>query len=317
SRTISGWPGSRRSSASWRTSSTSVQIPRPAACSTPSGARWATDDGAYACETPRAAAVSRRAACSWSLTSVPPKPRKPPSFEALATRRATSWSHSLKPAESPPAFPSTTVATAFSCSRAYARACSGDLPWISVGFTFSMFSRAVRSVTTASTRGLAAPFAFVSATSLPTANISSSTPIGPLGLAATTTRLLINGLLSTCVHSSGVKSWFPAMSYLRGNCSVFVSPIEVVMRLDEAHRARRRAHDDGIRHGAAANVAHAGEVVSGRHAGGGTHHHAGRELFDRVLALQVEEPERAAQARLELVARPEPRLHLAPPPAAP
>ena len=44
---------------------------------------------------PSAAAVSRSAASSCSLTSVPPKPRKPPSFDALATRVDTSRSQRL------------------------------------------------------------------------------------------------------------------------------------------------------------------------------------------------------------------------------
>ena len=57
-------------------------------------------------------------------------PRKPPSFDAFATRVATSCSHCLNAAASPGAFWSSSAAASFSCSRAIARASSGFLPWI-------------------------------------------------------------------------------------------------------------------------------------------------------------------------------------------
>src|SRR5262245_12315257 len=50
--------------------------------------------------------------------------------------------------------------------------------------------------------------------SLPTANISLITPTGPLGLAATTAKVAIIGLLQICAHSSGVKSVLDAISHL-------------------------------------------------------------------------------------------------------
>src|SRR5262245_34405102 len=177
------------------------------------------------------------------------------------------------------------------------------MPWISVGLVPSMPSRVVSSATMPSISPFEPLFAFVSATSFPTANISFTTPIGPLGLAATTTRLAINGLFFSAVHSSGVKSALPAMCHLRRRkqtaparssqwgyapaaCmavlpaewrrspSVLRGAVEVVMRLDEADGPRRRAHHDRVGHCPAAHVSHAGEVVAWRDAGGSAHHHA-------------------------------------------
>src|SRR5262245_35775815 len=93
--------------------------------------------------------------------------------------------------------------------------------------------------------------------------------------------------------------------------SVFRLAVEVVVRLDEAYGARRRAHDHRVGDRATADVSHAGEIVAGCHTGCRTHHHARGELLERVLALQIEEAEGTALAGLELVPGPQPRLHLA------
>ena len=47
------------------------------------------------CGQPRAAFRASSAACSSLLTSVPPKPRNPPSFDASAAALATAWMVSL------------------------------------------------------------------------------------------------------------------------------------------------------------------------------------------------------------------------------
>src|SRR4029077_345964 len=88
-------------------------------------------------------------------------------------------------------------------------------------------------------------------------------------------------------------------------------PIEAVVRLDEAHRAGRRAHDDRVRHCPALHVADPAKVVARRDAGRRAHDGTGRELVEAVLPLEVEQPELPALARLVLVARREARLHLA------
>src|SRR5439155_26207188 len=94
--------------------------------------------------------------------------------------------------------------------------------------------------------------------------------------------------------------------------SVLGPPVEAVVGLDEAHRARGRAHDDRVGYRAALHVADAVQVVAGRDAGGGAHDRARRQLLEPILPLQVEEAELAQLAGLVLVARLEPRLHLAP-----
>src|SRR5262249_52763103 len=274
---------------------------------------------------PRAEAVSRSAASSCSLTSFPPKPRKPPSFDALATRVDTSRSQRLYPSASAGALRPARAAALLRASSAWLRACSGDMPWISVGFVPSMPSRVVNSATMPSTSAFEPPFAFVSATSFPTANISFTTPSGPLGLAATTTRLAIRGLFLSAVHSSGVKSAFPAMWHLRARkqnrspgrsqwgCgrSVLGRAVEMVVRLDETDGAGRRPHHDRVGHRPPAHVPHPGEVVARRDPRGSTHHHAGRELLQGVIPVEVEDAERAALPSFELISRDEAGLHLA------
>src|SRR5436309_5285197 len=93
--------------------------------------------------------------------------------------------------------------------------------------------------------------------------------------------------------------------------SVLRSPIEAMVRLDHPHRAGRRTHDDRVRDGAALHVAHAGQVVARRDPGGGEHHGPRGELVESVLPPEVEEAEGTGLRRLLLVARLEPRLHLA------
>src|SRR5437773_10441173 len=94
--------------------------------------------------------------------------------------------------------------------------------------------------------------------------------------------------------------------------SILWPPVEAVVGLDEAHGARRRAHDDRVGDRAALHVADTVQVVAGRDAGGGAHDRARGQLLEPVLPLQVEEAELAQLAGLVLVARLEPRLHLAP-----
>ena len=59
---------------------------------------------------PSAAAISERVAFSASLTSTPPKPRNPPSFDASATLLAICSSQALYAAASEDAFWSTMAA---------------------------------------------------------------------------------------------------------------------------------------------------------------------------------------------------------------
>src|SRR5262245_48378426 len=68
-----------------------------------------------------------------------------------------------------------------------------------------------RSATTAFTRGLEAPWSLTSASVWPTANISLTTPKGPLGLAATTSSPAVNGARRITFHSSVVKLVFASM----------------------------------------------------------------------------------------------------------
>src|SRR5215831_3826204 len=68
-----------------------------------------------------------------------------------------------------------------------------------------------RSATSAFTRVLEAPWSLTSASVWPTANISLTTPNGPLGLAATTTSPAVNGARRITFHSSVVKFAFASM----------------------------------------------------------------------------------------------------------
>src|SRR5688572_23752972 len=96
----------------------------------------------------------------------------------------------------------------------------------------------------------------------------------------------------------------PPWSVLRG-------AVEVVYRLDVANRAARRPHDDRVRDRAALYVAHRAQVVTRRDAGRREEDRPRSELVESVTALEVVEPDRAAEPRLVLVSRLESRLHLA------
>src|SRR5262249_14172936 len=97
-----------------------------------------------------------------------------------------------------------------------------------------------------------------------------------------------------------------------GSRSIRRLAVEAVVRLDEAHGARRRPHDDRVRHGAPLHVADTAEIVAGRDPRRRAHDGTGRELVETVLPLRLEETELPALARLVLVARLQARLHLAP-----
>src|SRR5262249_52024047 len=86
---------------------------------------------------------------------------------------------------------------------------------------------------------------------------------------------------------------------------------EVVVRLDDAHRSRLRAHDDRVRGGAAGRASDAAEHGAVGDAGGGEHHVAMRQVEHVVFARQIGDAATLGAAALVVVAEQQASLHLA------
>src|SRR5437867_4677286 len=77
----------------------------------------------------------------------------------------------------------------------------------------------------------------------------------------------------------------------RRPASVLRRPVEAMMRLDEAHRPRLRAHHHRVGDRPALYVPHALQVVPGRDPGGREHHRARGEVLECVPLPQLEDAE--------------------------
>src|SRR5262249_12918652 len=88
--------------------------------------------------------------------------------------------------------------------------------------------------------------------------------------------------------------------------------LEVVLRLDDAHRAGLRAHDHRMGSGAGAEPAHAPQHGAVGDAGGGEHHLALGHVEDTVFAIEVGDAPLLRTGALVVVAEEQAALHLAP-----
>src|SRR5260370_40963201 len=95
----------------------------------------------------------------------------------------------------------------------------------------------------------------------------------------------------------------PTLLSMKRWVSILGLEVEMMVRLDVAHRARLRAHHHAVGARATRVKAHTGEIVTGRNPCRGEHHVVAGQFFERKAPLQIQNPAAQAGLGLLLVAR--------------